>query len=116
MNQSAAKCPELSALSNRSASTTEGAGSCSTVDARCFAKVRCYPTVSAITGNTAGTFPPLEMDVSCAVVDGKCPEDPQDCIKDTSVAITAESSISNIEVEESLRRRIRGKTFFWSGC
>ena len=118
MNQSATKCPELSALSNSSTSTTKGAGSCSTVDARCLAKVRCYPRRTSFSlptlpypgdqGVQVLNIPPFEMNVSCAVVDGKCPENPQDCIKDTSVAITTEGP-SVVDVEESLRRRTQEK-------
>jgi len=77
----------------------DNAKSCGMVDFRCDARVRCYP--KRVGGDYGVNLPPVEMGVTCSMVNGRCPEDPKDCMEDGTVTVTREPS--NDDMEGSLQ-------------
>lgn len=74
------------------------------VDSRCQAKVVCYYHSRIGYGDDGRgygvTLPgprSFEMDVTCSTVNGRCPEDPKDCMKDGAVIVTREPSNDDME-------------------
>jgi len=44
----------------------------------------------------------------CSTVNGRCPEDPKDCVKDSTVTVTREpSNDDNDDLEEALQNIMR---------
>ena len=75
---------------------------CGLVDSRCRATVRCYPTrVGFGAGSNYGiNLPAFELSAECPAVDGKCPENPNDCLKNNDIRIAIDNDVDVRDREE----------------
>ena len=93
---------------------TENIQKCGFVDSRCRATVRCYPKPAffGAGGNFGVDFPAFEVSAECPLVDGKCPENPKDCMKNNDIRIAIGNYVDMQDREElfdEATRRIQNR-------
>ena len=103
------KCPDDLLRFNHSG---EAKGGCGIVDTRCVADVRCTP--KRIGSDRMGvSLPSSEFNVTCSTVNGMCPPNAIDCVKNDDLTVSPSPMPSTDDVpnfEETLRDVMRDAT------